>query len=234
LYEKELEMLAQMSLIQRFPLRTELYDKLLQSGEGLERLDIFFRPLFHKAPEKIYNLNKSLELQRPIRKKMVEEDEEVLDFDEEEWQEELVQRKKAKLAKYEGSLNYILEAAFNQETITLQELKEMVEEQSMREVLIPDIDIFKEIMVELIKARSIDLNLLRKEKTEYILEDTLEFQLQDMILKIVDQDEKKRNISKIFVSRTEDGQGVKFENVVDAKGIYRTIRCSNVEIAVET
>jgi hypothetical protein len=89
-------------------------------------------------------------------------------------------------------------------------------------------------MVELIKARSIDLNLLRKEKTEYILEDTLEFQLQDMILKIVDQDEKKRNISKIFVSRTEDGQGVKFENVVDAKGIYRTIRCSNVEIAVET
>lgn len=69
LYEKELELLSQMSLIQRFSLRTDLYDKVLQDASGLDNIDIFLRPLFHQAPDKIYNLQKATQLQRPIRKK---------------------------------------------------------------------------------------------------------------------------------------------------------------------
>ena len=41
LYEKELELLAQMSLIQRFSLRNELYDKVLEDASKLEELDVF-------------------------------------------------------------------------------------------------------------------------------------------------------------------------------------------------
>ena len=79
LYEKELELLSQMSLIQRFSLRTDLYDKVLLDASGLDNIDIFLRPLFHQAPDKIYNLQKATQLQRPIRKKQQEEEEEVLD-----------------------------------------------------------------------------------------------------------------------------------------------------------
>lgn len=267
LYEKELELLAQMSLIQRFSLRTELYDKILEDASGLEQLDVFLRPLFYQKPDKVYNVNKAMELQRPIRKKKVDEEEEILDFDEEDWQEELARKQKEKLAKYEKSLNLILDIAFEKGTVTLKEIKELLEaedsekeeelesaediktaeEQEKKiypgnaeerqktgiEVLIPSIDIFKEIMVELIKSKEINLQTLRKEKSEYITEQTLEFQLHEMVLNVVDQDERKRGISKIYISRTQDKQGIAFSNVCDENGVRKTIRCSNVEIMVE-
>lgn len=62
-----------MSLIRRFSLRTEVYDKLLGTPSALENLDYFLRPLFNQKPSKIYNLNKAVELQRPVRKKEEEE-----------------------------------------------------------------------------------------------------------------------------------------------------------------
>lgn len=209
----------------------------------------------------MYNLNKAMELQRPIRKKKVEEEEEILDFDEEGWMEDIARKKQEKLAKYEKSLNLILDIAFEKGTVTLKEIKEILEEEKAErengpdkeqvlkkeneqetteeiqktgmEILIPSIDIFKEIMVELIKSREINLHTLRKEKSEYITEQTLEFQLHEMVLNVVDQDEKKRGISKIYISRTQDKQGITFSNVCDDNGVQKTIRCSNVEIMVE-
>lgn len=248
LYEKELEALAQMSLIQRFSLRTELYDKILEDASGLEQLDVFFRPLFYQQPDKVYNVNKAMELQRPIRKKKVDEEEEILDFDEDDWQEEIARKQQEKLAKYEKSLNLILDIACEKGTVTLKEIKEMLEaetagvlEKAVRkeeqktgiEILIPSIDIFKEIMVELIKSKEINLHTLRKEKSEYIAEQTLEFQLHEMVLNVVDRDEKKRGISKIYISRTQGKQGIEFANVCDENGVRKTIRCSNVQIMVE-
>lgn len=107
-------------------------------------------------------------------------------------------------------------------------------EEPLQSILIPNIDIFKEIMVELIKSKEINLAALRKEKSEYIVEETLEFQLQDMILNVVENDEKKKEISKIYVLRTQDKKSVEFTNVPDESGACKTIRCSNVEIMVET
>ena len=235
LYDRELELLAQMSLIQRFPLRTELYDRVLQDASVLERLDMFLRPLFYQEPEKSYNLNKAMELQRPVRKKKVEEEAEVIDFDEEDWQEELLRRQQEKLKRYEGSLGYLLDATVKKGVVTLKEVKELAEadEEQGVSVLIPTIDIFKEIMVELIKSREIDLNVLRKEKSEYITEQTMEFQLHEMLLTLVDQEEKRKGISKVLVQKLEDSPPVVFADILDEQGHKRTIRCSNVQILLE-
>ena len=65
------------------------------------------------------------------------------------------------------------------------------------------------------------------------MEESLEFQLYDMILSIIESDEKKQVISKIYVSRTPDKIGIEFKNVLDENGVCKTIRCSNVEIMVE-
>ena len=62
----------------------------------------------------------------------------------------------------------------------------------------------------------------------------MEFQLFDMILNVLDRDEKKKGISKIYISRTKDKKGIEFTNVPDENGVCKTIRCSNVEIMVET
>ena len=107
------------------------------------------------------------------------------------------------------------------------------EQTKLQETLIPNVDIFKEIMIELIKSKEIDLVALRKEKSEYIADETLDFQLKDMILSIVDQDDRKRTISRIYIYRTKENHVVEFANVCDERGIYRTIRCSNVELRIE-
>lgn len=233
LYDKELELLAQMSLIQRFSLKMELYDKVLQDASLLERIDIFLRPLFCQEPEKIYHLNKAMELQRPIRKKKIEENYEVIDFNENDWQEELLERQREKLKQYEGSLDFLLDVVIQKGTITLQEIKELAESEEKISVFIPTIDIFKEIMVELIKSREIDFEVLRKEKSEYIAEQTMEFQLHEMLLKLIEQKEQTSKFSKLFVWKLEDSPAVEFTDLCDEQGRKRTIRCSNVQILLK-
>lgn len=235
LYDRELQALAQMSLIQRFSIRTELYDKVLENPQALENLDIFIRPLFHQEIPKIYNLNKAMELQRPIRKKQEEDTGELLDFDEEEWQEELERKKKEKLKRYEKSLEFIIDTALQRGSVTLKDLQVMLEQDvQLQEICIPSIDVFKEIMVELIKNREISMDVLRKEKSEYITEQANDFQLNDMLLGLVENNDRRQYIKTIIVEKIGDGRVVEFTNVKDELGNEKTIRCTNVVIRLET
>ena len=86
LYTRELELLSQVSLIQRFSFRNDFYDKVLQNPTSLESLDYFLRPLFNREPDKVYNLNKALLYQKPSVRDEEEDTEEVMDFDEEAYQ----------------------------------------------------------------------------------------------------------------------------------------------------
>ncbi len=220
LYTKELEMLSQMSLIRRFPLRTELYDKVLTDASFLENLMIFMRPLFQKQPDKIYNLNKALEIQKPIRKGKETEVNELLDFDEEKWREEQEERRREKRKKYESCLNSLLEPLLHCGKTTLEQLKE--------ELVLPDVIVFKEIMIELLKNREMDFEKLRKERSENILESGEEFQLTEFLLEMTDKDPQKEGIQKLRVQRLEDGSTVEFQDIEDENGRKKCIRCSNV------
>ena len=216
LYTKELETLTQMSLIRRFPMRTELYDKILENPGALANLDYFLRPLFGREPDKVYNLNKAFQLQRPIRKREEEDIAEELDFDEEEWRREQERLRREKLKKYEGSLNGMLVRAAEKENgeISLAELGEQLlgdEEEQGR--LIPGVEIFKEIMVELIKNREIDLEVLKKERSEYIQEKPEEFQLNEMLLQLTEENPEFADIRQIRVERLEKGGTVTFAGI---------------------
>ena len=238
LYDRELQSLAQMSLIQRFSIRTELYDKILEQPRYLENIDLFFRPLFHQQIPKIYNLNKCMELQRPVRKKAEEDAGELLDFDERQWQDELERKKREKLKRYEDSLAFIIDAALEKGSLSMAELKVLLEQDDKaRETCIPSIDVFKEIMVELIKNREICIETLRKEKSEFITEQASDFQLNDMLLSLTENStgngRDRRKIRKIFTERTKDGSVVSFAHIQDDFGNERTIRCTNVMIRIE-
>lgn len=234
LYDKELQLLTQMSLIQRFSFRTELFDHVLEQPEGLENLDVFLRPLFHQEIDKIYNLNKALELQRPIRKKKVDEDSEIFDWDEENWKEELEKQKRERQKKYENSLTYLMNIVLEKGKISLQELKEHLAGCDMKEqqICIPDVDTFKEIMVELIKSKEIDIPALKKERSQYIIEQSEGFQLYEMLLTILEKIPSGEKVKTITTYRTQNGETVTFEHVKDHQGMERAIRCSNVQIEV--
>ena len=60
LYTNELEKMAELSLVQRFNLRTDLFDKILAEPDALSRLEIFFHPLFNRDPDQVLNLQEQL------------------------------------------------------------------------------------------------------------------------------------------------------------------------------
>ncbi len=233
LYTRELEQLSQMSFIRRFSLRNELYEKILERPDALERMEVFLRPLFTKEMEKIYNVKKSTELQRPLRKKGQEEADAVMEFGDEQWMEEEERRQQEKLAKYEGSLKVILQEAMDASggEISLEELKESVAAKDADfSQLIPNVQIFKEIMVELLKGREIQMGVLREERRNYISEVSGGFQLNEMLLNLTDT--FGMGIQMIEVYRMEDGKVITFEAVPDETGRRKNIRCSNVLIRV--
>ena len=233
LYTKELETLTQMSLIRRFPMRTELYDKILENPGALANLDYFLRPLFGREPDKVYNLNKAFQLQRPIRKREEEDIAEELDFDEEEWIKEQERLQKEKLKRYETSLCRLLKYAAGKGEISLREISTLTEErEDERRELIPNVEVFKEIMVELIRNQEIDIAALAKERSEFIQDRPGEFHLNETLLYLAEEYPEFRDIRRVETYRIEDGSAVTFEGILNEDRERKTIRCSNVRIRV--
>lgn len=237
LYTRELEQLSQMSLIRRFPLRTGLYDRILENAGTLAGLEYFLRPLFNRDGEKIYNLNKAFQYQRLSKKNEEADTEEALDFDEEAWQAERERIQREKIKRYRKSLSCLIEKASEKGEISLQELGGSLTLEE-KEKLIPNVEIFKEIMVELIRNREIDIRELRKERSQFIQDSPGEFQINDMLLQLADEEQEERRkkdgqpILKIETYRIDDGSTVVFHSVENERGEQKDIRCSNVLIRV--
>lgn len=237
LYTRELELLSQVSLIQRFSFRNDFYDKVLQNPTSLESLDYFLRPLFNREPDKVYNLNKALLYQKPSVKDEEEDTEEVMDFDEEAYLQEQDEKRQRKLKRYENSLGLLLEEAISEGEISLLNLQSKIiknekEREKIQNQLIPNVEIFKEIMVELIRNREIDIEALKKERSEFIQDQTSDFQLNEMLLQLSEERFADEKIHKIEIYRIEDGTTVTFDNVLTEKGEKKNIRCSNILIRI--
>ena len=119
--------------------------------------------------------------------------------------------------------------------VSLEEMKTGIEEGNIDvEELIPNVQIFKEIMVELLKSREIEIRKLKEERREYISEFSGGFRLNEMILSLVEDAgwNAIRQIRKIEIYRMEDGKVITFENVEDGTGNRKNICCSNVLIRV--
>ena len=226
-YTKELEDLSQMTLIKRYNLRTELYDKVLENPDSLRNIEYFIRPLLNQDVDKIYNINKSVEIQKPIRVKLRDDDEEVLEFDDEQWQEEKLAMQREKLKLYKLSLSVILVHAHENNGISLKDLKENLNGDYSQ--LIPNVEIFKEVVIELLRNEDIDILELKKERSEHIAENgTLKFQLNESILDLMDNSPCLEDIKKVSTYRIDDEAPVIFENVNSSTGKIKRIYCSNI------
>lgn len=231
LYTEELERLSQARLIQRFSMRRDLYDKVLKQADTLENMDMFLRPLFNRNPEKIYNLNKAFSYEKSVNAGMEKDTEEEVDFDEEAFRREKEEKLQKKLLVYEKSLQYLLEKASVTGEVSLGQLKERLDiYPEEKEIFIPNVDVFKEIMVELIRNRTIDIATLKKERREYIQEQPDGFQLNEMILKLVEEQPENNDITSIEVERLENEEAITFSEIKDEENRRKTIRCSNILI----
>lgn len=233
LYTEELERLSQARLIQRFSMRRDLYDKVLKQADTLENMDMFLRPLFNRNPEKIYNLNKAFSYEKSVNAGMEKDTEEEVDFDEEAFRREKEEKLQKKLLVYEKSLQYLLEKASVTGEVSLGQLKDRLDiYPEEKEIFIPNVDVFKEIMVELIRNRTIDIATLKKERREYIQEQPDGFQLNEMILKLVEEQPENNDITSIEVEWLENEEAITFSEIKDEENRRKTIRCSNVLIRI--
>ena len=233
LYTEELERLSQARLIQRFSMRRDLYDKVLKQADTLKNMDMFLRPLFNRNPEKIYNLNKAFSYEKSVNAGMEKDTEEEVDFDEEAFHREKEEKLQKKLLVYEKSLQYLLEKASVTGEVSLGQLKDRLDiYPEEKEIFIPNVDVFKEIMVELIRNRTIDIATLKKERREYIQEQPDGFQLNEMILKLVEEQPENNDITSIEVERLENEEAITFSEIKDEENRRKTIRCSNVLIRI--
>lgn len=237
LYTRELEALSQMSLIRRFSMRNDFYDKVLENPSALGNLDYFLRPLFNREPDKVYNLNKALLYQKPSVRNEDEDTEEMLDFDEDAYLKEQEEKRRQKLKRYESSLGFLLGQASEKGEISLSDIWKNIQEneknaEEMQQQLIPDVEIFKEIMVELIRNKEINMEALKKERSEFIQDQTADFQLNEMLLQLSEERFSDKKIGKIEVYRIEDGSTVTFDNVLSENGVKKSIRCSNILIRI--
>ena len=224
LYSRELEQISQMALIRRFHLRNDLYDKILDDVTALDRLEYFLRPLFNREQDKIYNINKALEFQKPVREKK-EEAESIYSFEEEILDSEEEYRRE-RLKMYEASLKVLLGFLKREGEISLKAIRETLGDQ-LKE-LVPDTDIFKEIMVELLKSGRLDVQMLKKERSESLGDKSAEFRLSEMFLDLLEQDDSLADVTALEAYRIEDGETIVFEGVKNAEGRLCNIRCSNV------
>lgn len=233
LYTEELERLSQARLIQRFSMRRDLYDKVLKQADTLKNMDMFLRSLFNRNPEKIYNLNKAFSYEKSVNAGMEKDTEEEVDFDEEAFRREKEEKLQKKLLVYEKSLQYLLEKASVTGEVSLGQLKDRLDiYPEEKEIFIPNVDVFKEIMVELIRNRTIDIATLKKERREYIQEQPDGFQLNEMILKLVEEQPENNDVTSIEVERLENEEAITFSEIKDEENRRKTIRCSNVLIRI--
>ena len=232
LYSKEMDNLSVVSMVKRFSLRDEVYDKILDDPTALGNFSELISPLFNRDIDSIYNPASSAELQRTSRKKNEEDSTEDIEFDESAWEKEKEERLRERKKRYEGCLTFLLERAVENGEITLADIEEDIrDDAAKKELLIPTIDIFKEIMVELIKGRILDLEELKKERRESFEDESEVFEVNRMVLDIIEVLDPEERIAHIVISKQDDSR-VSFYNIQDEQGRLREIRCSNVKIAV--
>ena len=238
LYSKEMDNLSVVSMVKRFSLRNEVYEKILDKPEALANMSYLISPLLNNDVFSVYDPKSAASFQRTIRKKNEENSTEDIEFDEELWKKEKEARIRETRKKYETCLTYILSRAVENGAVTLKDLAdEIYSSETEEEIdskissLIPTIDVFKEVMVELIKVRVLNIEAFKKERRESFDDETEVLEVNGMVLDILDDIDRDEKIRSITISK--DGESkVVFSNICDAQGIPKEIRCSNVIIEI--
>lgn len=231
LYDYELENYSNMTLVQRFPFRSDLYDVILKDASLLGNVDKIFTPLFVGRMDKIFNPEKMLEYQRKLKKINEEAEDVELDFDEEEYNREREQQRLERMKKYSGSVEVFLNKLMEWGQLNLRMLSETCDDVE-RKKLIPTMEIFREIVIEFLTEGVIDIDELRKEQTEYLMDTSEGFVLNETLLAIM-EDKRYRKIKKIHIFPVEGEEYVYFRNVTDEMGNLKNFKCSNVGFRYE-
>lgn len=230
-YSDALLDMTAFSAIKRISFTQDLYEPILQNMDNLESLPKIFRSIYKKDLPKYYNIKKCIQPQRVIKARD-EEDEVAITFDEHSLKEERERRLKIKLDKYKGVLEALLIYVIGSEEgrITLEDiLHKLDENKEMRSSLIPSAEIFREVMIELLKSNRISIvELQREAQRDVDYKSMIGFELNVMLLQIIDKNPGFKNIKIIETVRDFSNKELKIYDVITGDGYIKTVTCSNL------
>lgn len=228
LYALELDRAADLKMVKRFSLRKELYEKILENPTCLGNMDVFLRPLFTKDLSKTFSLAKAA-VPQTTRAEEEEGEEEMEDFDPDSYLARQRQEQYIRKMKYKNCLQVLLEYAARGEG-TLSSISSALTEAD-RAKLLPTAEIFKEVAVELLTTRRVDMTALRRERSENIAAETEGFSLAETLFLILDRRPSwEKSLRSITFTRLFEEPPVLLPHVTDEKGRLRTLRCQDMSI----
>lgn len=229
IYSRELEEMSAMSIIKRFNFQSDLYDKILQNPNCLDNIDYILRPLFISENDKIYNINKCIQYQRKIEESTYEEDEEI-SFEEIDYLREKEERAKAKLKQYEICLTTLINLVANENRESLLQIsKDTIKNENLKEKLIPNIEVFREVIIELLRSKKLNIKELKEERKKSVNDnENYEFNLTYMLLEIIDSSSKFNFIEELEIYKNINNKEVKFYEVKSDNKIIKSLNCSDI------
>lgn len=231
-YSEALTGMTAMAAIKRINFNNELYEPVLSDPSKIDALDRIFRPLFISKLPKYYNINKCVQYQRSIKTAEEDGDEEIA-FDADYLKEEKERELRLKLLKYKNVLEVVLDHLIFSEKgiVTLRDIISSIRADSEdREKLVPSVEIFREVMIELLKANHIDIAELKREANNSVDEDRLMgFELNKMVMALIEENRKYEKIKFLEINKVFDGEPVKIIGAQSDKGWVKTVTCSNIE-----
>lgn len=231
-YSEALTGMTAVAAIKRINFRSEIYEPILDDISRISALDKILRPLYISQLRQFYNINKSLQYQRVIKVKDDEVEEE-LALDEAGFKEEMERERREQLLKYRGVLVVLLDyiAGSSDKRISLREIVGDAERnKDTKTALVPTVEIFREVMIELLKAGSINIGELRQETKKSIEDDELiDFELNKTVLALVEENKRFTRIREINISKIAGDTPVKIYGAQTERGYVKTVICSNIE-----
>lgn len=230
-YSQALEGMTTMASIKRISFRDEIMDKILSDSRCIEAMDRIFRPLYLSKPVKRYNLAKCLQYQRVV-KTVEDETEEEIALDEESYRLEKERERKRKQALYRGVLENVLlfvEGCQNKQC-SLRDIAEAVFRGNLdQSSIIPSAEIFREVMIELLKSEHLDVKQLRSEAKNSIQEEVHDdFEVSAVFLEIMDTNPGLNKISGLEIYKIPEDEPVRLYGVPMDNGLVKTVTCSNI------
>lgn len=234
-YSNALLDMTAFSVIKRINMRKDLYEPIIKEFSKIDALPRILRPLFISSLPKSYNLTKAVAKQRVIK---YQEDvsEEILDFDEVSYREEQERKLRIKSQKYKGVLELVLLSLIQSGNyqVTLEEIINYSINTPNMKRLVPSIEIFREVMIELLKVGFIDVKKLHNEAKKSINSSLTEtFELSRSLLELIDENKTFKNIKFISIFKDVSNKMLKIYGAKTEDGLIKTVQCSNIIFSLE-
>lgn len=233
IFSRELEEMAKMVLIKRVNINSDIYEHILDDVSKLDKMNVFLSPLFKPELAKHYNINKSVQYQKVIKSN--DDEDNIVVIDDEEFNRQKEAELRRKLLLYESSVAFILTEAEKSREVTLSRIRDTTwgDADKINE-LIPTVEIFREVVIELLKSKTINIRELTEEMKSVVSYDkSSDFQLNETILKLVGERKHLSKIKYIRVSKCDSREKVVFHELKSEKGIVKTVKCTDLKIKLE-